>query len=169
MYRAFTLILIWTMAVSLTAYPQAQPQKPAAAAPQEEAPPVMAVPKDYHYNQRGRRDPFLNPVPKPVVEPKAAAAAAVVAARPPGLKGVLVAEAEIAGIVVSREPSMNVVTIAAPGNKKYFARIGDALFDATVKSIKADSVTFALTNPGTERNSPREIERKMRPLPGEHK
>ena len=155
--------------MSSTVYPQAQPPKPAAAAaPQEEAPPAMAVPKTYHYNPRGRRDPFMNPVPKPVEPPKPTAAT-VAAARPPGLKGVAVAEAEIAGIVVSREPSMNVVTIAAPGNKKYFARIGDALFDATVKSIKADSVTFALTNPGTERNAPREIERKMRPLPGEHK
>jgi len=165
MHRVLVLISISTV-LSLPAYPQAQPQKPAQAAPQDEPPPVLTVPKDYHYNARGRRDPFVNPVPKPVVK---APAAPPVSVRPPGLKGVLVAEADIAGIVVSREPSMNVVTIAAPSNKKYFARVGDALFDATVKSINSDSVTFALTNPGPDRNAPREIVRKMRPLPGEHR
>src|SRR5262245_13996078 len=105
------------------AFPQAQPQKPAVPPqPQEEQAPVLAVPKDYHYNARGRRDPFVNPVPKPVQ--RAAAAPPPPVVRPPGLKGVLVAEADIIGIVVSREPSMNVVTIAAPGGKRYFARVG---------------------------------------------
>lgn len=124
----------------------------------------LAVPKDYHYNARGRRDPFVNPVPKPVVKPSEAPAQAV---RPPGLKGVLVAEAEVIGIVVSREPSMNVVTIQAPGGKRYFARVGDALFDAVVRGIKEDSVTFAVTAPGVDqRNTAREIVRKLR---GENK
>jgi hypothetical protein len=78
------------------------------------------------------------------------------------LKGVLVAEADIIGIVVSREPSMNVVTIAAPGGKRYFARVGDSLFDAVLRGIRADSVTFAVTAPGPDPNAPKEIVRKMR-------
>ncbi len=164
-YRVFILISILTLAFSLTVFPQAAEQKPpAAAAPPEEPPPVLAVPKDYHYNPRGRRDPFVNPVPKPK-----AAVVAPPSARPPGLKGVLVAEAEIAGVVVSREPSMNVVTIAAPGGKRYFARVGDSLFDAVVKSIKMDTVTFALTNPGGDAKAAREIVRKVRPMPGDDK
>ena len=146
------------------AFPQAQPQKPAAPPqPQEEQAPVLSVPRDYHYNARGRRDPFVNPVPKPVQ--KAAAAPPPPVVRPPGLKGVLVAEADIIGIVVSREPAMNVVTIAAPGGKRYFARVGDSLFDAAVRSIRADSVTFTVTAPG-DQNAPKEIVRKMR---GENK
>jgi hypothetical protein len=144
------------------AFPQAQPQKPAAPPQQQDdQPPVLSVPKDYHYNARGRRDPFVNPVPRPAPKPTPP----VQAVRPPGLKGVLVTEAEIIGIVVSREPSMNVVTIAAPGGKRYFARIGDSLFDAVLKGIRADSVTFTLTAP-VEPNAPREIVRKMR---GENK
>jgi hypothetical protein len=146
------------------AFPQAQPQKPAAPPQQEDVPPVLSVPKDYHYNARGRRDPFVNPVPKPVqrVTPQPV----VQAVRPPGLKGVLVAEADIIGIVVSREPSMNVVTIAAPGGKRYFARVGDSLFDAVIRGIRADSVMFTVTAPGADPTAPKEIMRKLR---GENK
>jgi hypothetical protein len=160
--RVSTLIGLSILGVGL-AFPQAQPQKPAALPQQEDPPPVLSVPKDYHYNARGRRDPFVNPVPKPVQKAAPVQPAIV---RPPGLRGVLVTEADIIGIVVSREPSMNVVTIEAPGNKRYFARVGDALFDAVLKGIKADSVTFAVTAPGADPQAAREIVRKMR---GENK
>ena len=170
-YRRVILTVILISGMSLPALPQAQQQKPPAAAPAAapagaQAPPEepaspLAVPKDYHYNARGRRDPFVNPVPKPVAK-AAPPPPPAVAARPSGLKGVLVAEAEVIGIVSSREPSMNVVTIQAPGGKRYFARVGDALFDAVIKSIKADSVTFAVTAPGLDASVPREVVRKMR-------
>src|SRR5262249_14985151 len=161
--RVSTSIGLLVLGGSL-AFPQAHPQKPAAPVPapqqQDETVPVLAVPKDYHYNARGRRDPFVNPVPRPVQ--RAAPAAPPQAVRPPGLRGVLVAEADIIGIVVSREPSMNVVTIAAPGGKRYFARVGDSLFDAVLRGITADSVTFTVTAPGLDPSDPKEIVRKMR-------
>lgn len=136
-----------------------------AAFPQEEPPPVLTVPKDYKYDARGRRDPFINPVPKPAVVVNKPAISVV---RPPGLKGVLVAEAAIAGVVTSKEPSMNVVIINAPAGRTYFARIGDELFDAVVKEIRLDTVTFALNSPGSgTRSTPREIVKKVRPTPGE--
>src|SRR4051794_35915906 len=109
MYRVCFFMSILVAGLSLPAFPQAQPAKPPAAAPVEEPPPVLAVPKDYHYNARGRRDPFVNPIPKPVRQAEKAPPPPV--ARPAGLKGVLLSEAEIAGVVVSREPSMNIVTI----------------------------------------------------------
>src|SRR5712691_3471466 len=115
-----TFIFILTLSpLGFSQAQQPQPQKPP-----EEPPPALTVPKDYRYNARGRRDPFVNPVPKPKV-----AVVAPPVARPPGLKGVLVTEAQIRGVVTSGEPSMNVVIIAAPGAKApYFAREGDALF-----------------------------------------
>ena len=161
--RASTSFGLLILGLSL-GFPQAQAQKLAAPPQQQdEQAPVLSVPRDYHYNARGRRDPFVNPIPKPVQ--KAAPPPPAQAVRPPGLKGVLVAEADIIGIVVSREPSMNVVTIAVPGGKRYFARVGDSLFDAVIRGIRADSVTFAVTAPG-DQNAPKEIMRKMR---GENK
>ncbi|HEY2384252.1 MAG TPA: hypothetical protein VGK48_24015 [Terriglobia bacterium] len=157
------LTFVFGLALSPAVFPQARGQKPETAPPEEQAP-ALAVPKDYHYNARGRRDPFVNPVPKPVA--KVAPPPPAVAARPPGLKGVLVAEAEVIGIVVSREPAMNVVTIQAPGGRRYFIRVGDALYDAVVKNIKSDSVTFAVTAPGGDQKASREIVRKLR---GENK
>lgn len=150
---------------SLTVFPQAQPQT--QAPPVVEDSPVLSVPKDYRYASRGRRDPFVNPVPKP----KGAAAAALEPPRPPGLKGVALREALIAGVVTSKEPQMNVVIISAPGARApYFAHVGDELYDAVVKSIKLDTVTFALTASASEGDPkmPREIVRKVRPTPGEN-
>jgi hypothetical protein len=151
------------LALGPMVFPQVQPQKP-----QEEPAPPLSVPKDYRYNARGRRDPFVNPVPKPAGQ--RAAPATQLPQCPQGLKGILVAQAAIAGVVTSREPSMNVAIIAAPGGKTYFARVGDALCDAVVKTIKLDAVTFVVT--GTEGNAQtpaREIVRKVRPTPGEEK
>jgi hypothetical protein len=82
------------------------------------------------------------------------------------LKGVLIAEATIAGVVTSREPSMNVVIINAPAGKTYFARVGDELFDASVKEIRLDTITFAL-NSSPNTSGAREVVRKVRPAPGE--
>jgi len=123
------------------------------------------VPQDYRYQSRGRRDPFVNPIPKPTVPVVPPAPP-----RPPGLKGVLVREAQIAGVVTSKEPNMNVVIISAPGARAaYFARVGDELFDAVVRNIQLDTVTFALTARGNDPQAPREIVRKVRPKPGDEK
>lgn len=170
MYRAIILLGVLSLAVSPMAFaqaPAAKPAAPAAAPPPEEPPPPLAVSKDYKYNQRGRRDPFVNPVPKPVQAQRASAPPP--AARPDGPRGVLVAEVQVVGIVSSREPSMNVVTIAAPNGKRYFLRVGDSIYDAVVKSIKSDSVVFSLTTPGLDPSIPREIERKMHASPGDQK
>jgi hypothetical protein len=168
MYRVLILFGILSVAASAPAFSQAQPAaKPSAeAAPPEEPLPPLSVPKDYRYNPRGRRDPFVNPVPKPIQK---TVVVATPSARPDGPKGVLVAEVQIAGIVTSREPAMNVVTIAAPGGKRYFLRVGDAIYDAVVKSIKSDSVTFALTTPGLDPSVPRERTLKMHTTPGDQK
>lgn len=157
----FSSVLIFGM--SLTVFPQAQTQALSVVADDT---PVLTVPKAYRYNSRGRRDPFVNPVPKPK-----GTAAALEPPRPPGLKGVAVREALIAGVVTSKEPAMNVVIISAPGAKApYFAHVGDELYDAVVKSIKLDTVTFALTATASagDPTTPREIVRKVRPTPGEN-
>jgi hypothetical protein len=164
--NVFIFILFAFLALGTMAFIQVQAQKPP-----EEPPPPLSVPKDYRYNGRGRRDPFVNPVPRrgPTSESRPNAPPPPDCPTP-GLKGVLVSQATLAGVVTSREPSMNVAVIAAPGGKTYFARIGDALCDAVVTSIKLDSVAFAVTAPtGNDQKAPREIVRKVRPTPGDNK
>jgi hypothetical protein len=161
---AFSVLAFSTLAftgAAWTAEAAAQAAQTQGAAPAaDDPPPVLAVPPGYNYSPQGRRDPFVNPIPKPEsTEPE------VPAIRPPGLRGVLVNEAVIAGVVTSREPSMNLAVILAPGNKTYFASRNDTLFDAVVKDIQTDSVVFALTLPGRSAEPqlpPREIVRKVR-------
>jgi Tfp pilus assembly protein PilP len=144
---------------------QQNQQNPQATA-QVEPPPVLAVPAGYRYEPRGRRDPFVNPIPKPIeAEP-----APPPVMRPPGLKGVLVAEAKLQGVVSSREFSMTKVIILAPGNKTYFAAKGDYLFDAVIKDIQPDAVVFTLLpKPNAPQPTIRELVRKVRPTTGENK
>ena len=65
---------------------------------------------------------------------------------------------------------MNIAIISAPGGKTYFARVGDALCDAVVRTIKLDVVTFMPSlPPGSDQTGVRVIERKVRPAPGDVK
>ena len=139
--------------------------KPAAPAPPpivvEDPPPAMAVPQSYKNDMRGRRDPFINPVPKP---PKPEPEIPLV--RPPGLKGVLFSEAVIKAVISSKVPEMNRVVITAPGGKTYFAKKGESLFDAVVKEIQWDGVVFELRSRDREgKTTAREVIRKVRPAP----
>ena len=170
MVKRVFILGIFVLALSSMGFSQAPAPKP----PEEPLSP-LSVPKDYHYNGRGRRDPFVNPIPKPAAN---AQNPAVVGGgpRPPqcpqaqGLKGVLVGQAAIAGVVTSREASMNIAIISAPGGKTYFARVGDALCDAVVRTIKLDVVTFMPSlPPGSDQTGVRVIERKVRPTPGDVK
>jgi hypothetical protein len=166
MYRAVFSIYFLIAGLSLSIEARAQAQQAPPPAPEVEPPPLLTVPPGYRYDPRGRRDPFVNPVPKPAVEEQPAPPPVV---RPPGLRGVLVNEATIIGVVTSKEPGMNVVVIQAPGARIYFAARGDSLFDGVVKEIKADAVVFEL--PGIRRQGeptpPREVVRRVRATPGE--
>ena len=163
MYRFLILIFLVTAGAVLDLDAQAKGKaKGKAKAPVEvdTGPPPMSVSPSYRYERKGRRDPFINPVPRPVTRTDRSTVPVV---RPPGLKGVLVTEASVSAVVTSKEPNMNVAVIAAPGGKTYFARPGDALFDAVIKEIRSDGVIFTLSTPaGTSTTAPREIERKVR-------
>lgn len=143
----------------MAAFAQAAQQP--AEVPQD-PPPAMSVPEGYKYDQRGRRDPFVNPVPRPVdPEPE------IPAVRPPGLRGILISEVTIAGVVSSEEPGMNRAVLLAPGNRRFFAAPGDVLFDGVVKEIQKDGVVFELRSPNREGNNTqtREVVRRVRPTP----
>jgi hypothetical protein len=164
MLRRLTIPLLLAASVAQAGLAQTPAPAKGATPPkqEDEAPPAMAVPPAYKFETLGRRDPFVNPIPKPV-----APVAPAPASRPPGLKGVLVSEAAVTAIVVSREaPELTRVAITSPGNKTYFAHKGDALFDGVIKDIQKDAVVFELTSKNLDgKTTTREVVRKIRSTP----
>lgn len=158
-------VLVAGLSASWAQAPQTKAAAPPAQPPaqQQEERPRGPVPPGYKYQPSGRRDPFVNPVPKR--DPEAEQKAAIPVVRPPGLKGVLINELTIAGIVTSREPGMNVAAVLAPGNRTFWAFPGDELLDGLVKEIRSDSVVFTIRPlPGAPPNpaAPKEVTVKIR-------
>jgi hypothetical protein len=153
--------LIATLAFAIYAQTPAAPP-PAQPKPVEEPPPAMSVPQSYRFQTRGRRDPFVNPVPKPPTP-----VATVPVERPKGSKGVLLSEAKILGVVYSSEaPDMTRAMISSSGGVTYFLRKGDQLFDAVVKDIQRDGVVFELSIKDRDgKDTTREVVRKLTPTP----
>jgi hypothetical protein len=169
------LVIPIVLAAALPAASQQQPQKPQATTQTQQASipdplPPLSVPAGYKYDARGRRDPFVNPIPKPAPEEVAAPVV-----RPPGLKGLLMSDAKLMGVVTSKDLAMNKVIILAPGNKTYFASRGDTLWDAVIKDIQPDAVVFSTVtpqHPGQQANAAqpsRDVVRKVHPSTGENK
>jgi hypothetical protein len=121
----------------------------------DEPAPALSVPEGFKYETLGRRDPFVNPIPKPPP-----AAPLIPTVRPGGLPGVLLAEAQIKGIVTSRDPGIRTMAIiSAPGTPQritYYAKKGDVLFDAVVKEIRTTEVVFTMISPTTKQPVNRE-------------
>lgn len=171
-YRTAILMMFLAGIQTAPAFAQVRPQTPPQspqAEPQEEPRPVLAVPPGYHYEARGRRDPFVNPIPKPQApEPE------VQTVRPPGVKGALVSEVIVAGVFVAKDdPAMTRAILQIPGLKApVIVSRGEVLFDAVIKEVRPDSVVFTLLSPGIKPDSPsenREVVKKLRSTAGEKK
>jgi len=124
-----------------------------AAKKVEDPPPALAVPAGYRYEPRGRRDPFVNPVPKPLQAGNDEKPRPLV--RPDGLPGVLVSEVKLSGIVHSADKEMNKALLVV-GKNTYFAKKGDSLFDGVVKEIRPNEVVFAMVSATTRKPANRD-------------
>ena len=168
MYRiGLVMLLMWALAPASSAVPMAVQESGQTAEPEEERLP-LSIPSGYQYSPAGRRDPFVNPVPPPP-PPVVIAGRIIPAVRPPGLPGVLMNEAQLIGLVISRDTTMrSVVVIRAPGARTFFAEVGDELLDAVIKRIGSDTVVFELKPlPGREDEEREEVERRLNSAPGE--
>lgn len=157
-YSTSILALGFAVALAFPAFPQAgkPADKPSTAKEADVTPPpVLGVPPGYRYDSGGRRDPFLNPIPKPETGPEAPVV------RPPGLRGLLLAETSINGTVVSPVAGMTRAVIIGPGRKTYFAARGDSLYDAIVKEIRSDAVVFTVISPSTRQPTEQEVVRSV--------
>ena len=166
------MVALPVMAQTKAPAPQAPPKAPAAT-PAPEAPPVLGVPPGYEYLPHGRRDPFVNPVPKP---PPGAARPDTPhePPRPPGLRGATVDEVMLTGVFVSKnDPSMSRAILQVPGLRApVIASRGDVLFNAVIKDIRTDSVVFTKIPPGSKPVAAPEGDeeiKKLRSTPGDKK
>ena len=131
-------------AVSAESMPAAKQAKPAApargtakpAAPATPPPsqPLPTVDPAYVYEPAGRRDPFISLIGRGEDQRSPAV-------RPPGLSGLLIGEVTVKGVMKDRTGFL--AMLRAPDNKTYTARVGDKLFDGTVKSISQEKVIFS--------------------------
>lgn len=111
-------------------------QTPAPAPAQNpQSPP--APPPNYRYSSDGRRDPFVSLVNRGTTDPRQGQAARV---RPEGLRGLLIDEVVVKGILESR--GGYVAMLGAPNGKSYSVRPGDRLMDGVVRSITPQAVVL---------------------------
>jgi hypothetical protein len=108
----------------------AKPGAPAAPPKQ----PLPTVDPAYLYEPAGRRDPFISLIGRGEDQ-------RTTEVRPAGLSGLLIGEITVKGVVRDRNGFL--AMLRAPDNKTYTARVGDKLFDGTVKSINQERVIFS--------------------------
>ena len=138
------------------------PAAPAHAAPATPVPTSQAVVvPTYKYETKGRRDPFRSLDVSATIQ-----ASTAPAVRAPGLKGQLVSEINLAGIVKSKNQYMAMAT--GYRGKTYFLQPNDDLYDGKVIEIKSDAVVFSqtLTDSQGKRLSQRVV-KKLYPTRGE--
>jgi Tfp pilus assembly protein PilP len=118
----FGLTLVWTLCVAVDARAQ-QPAPPAQVALDERS----------AYDAGGRRDPFLSLTSRGDALPNGGV-------RPLGVKGLLIAELSLRGVVRSGERFLGMVE--GPDKRTYTITAGEQLFDGTVRVVTADAVVF---------------------------
>ncbi len=105
--------------------------KGSLAAPAAEAP---ARPDDRAgYEPAGRRDPFVSLLSRGETR-------LPVGGRPLGVKGLLISELSVRGVL--RTNGKLLAIVQAPDHKNYTVHPGDALYDGNVKVVATDAVIF---------------------------
>ena len=136
--------------------PPAQPQ--AKPAPPAQPPPPTPDP-GYTYNPDGRRDPFVT------LAGRGEAGVGPGMPRPTGVAGLLIGEVNVKGVLRDRDGYL--ALLQAPDNKTYTVRVGDKLFDGTVKSINQEKVVFSQNvNDPLSLVKQREVPKPVRPGEG---
>jgi Tfp pilus assembly protein PilP len=114
-----------------------------------------AAPGTYTYDPQGRRDPFVSLLKRIDADtgPKT---------RPPGIKGFLIQEVALKGIV--KTPKGFTAMLLGTDGKSYFVTTGDRLFDGQITAVDAITVTFRqeVTDPLSTVKS-REVKKTLYP------
>jgi len=143
-FALYVVMICFAFSQALAQQPSKSNQGKTPTAPTE-APPSSPVPTSqavvvptYKYEAKGRRDPFRSLDVSSTIQ-----ASTAPTVRPPGLKGQLVSEINLAGIVKSKNRYMAMAT--GYRGKTYFLQPNDDLYDGKVIEIKSDAVIFSQT------------------------
>jgi Tfp pilus assembly protein PilP len=162
------------MAIVVGSMPRAGAQSTAAkngkAAPSATAntvlapTPMPAQPEgdlNYKYEVRGRRDPFRS---LDVASTFQTTQAPIV--RPPGLKGQMVSEIRLVGIV--QAPSGMLAMAQGYKDRSFLLRPNDILYDGKILEIRKDAVVISQTLKDTEgKTLTQQVVKKLQPTRGE--
>lgn len=167
--QAILLIGAWiTMEASLLAVqppptkPAVVPPPPADSATSQNAAAPPAGDMNYKYEIRGRRDPF-RPLDVAAASFQTTQAPIV---RPPGLKGQLVSEIRLVGIVETRSGILAMVQ--GYRSRTFFLHANDALYDGKVAEIRKDAVVFSQILKDTQgKTMTQQVVKKLQPTRGE--
>ena len=131
---AFVLALMLATAPALVAQAPVPAPPAAAAAPAADLP---SPPADYTYATGGRRDPFMS-----LAGPRGPILETQVGVPPPGIRGILVDELSVKGIVLSNGSYVAMVSGAGGKTQTYTVKAGGQLRDGVVQSITADAIVI---------------------------
>jgi len=132
LFPAFTII--WSLTLAVHAGAQAAPAAGArAGTPAPATSPAPAAVDRAAYDAAGRRDPFVSLANSGTSLPEGGA-------RPAGVRGLLISELTLRGVVKSQQRLL--ATVQGPDKRTYTVANGDQLLDGTVKVITAEAVVF---------------------------
>ncbi|HEV2423585.1 MAG TPA: hypothetical protein VGZ29_02030 [Terriglobia bacterium] len=132
----------------------------AASAPRENKPQPRPGPRGVADAALYLRDPFRAPEEaKPAAKPVAAQP------RPPGVRGLLVQQIRLQGIVREEVSHRMMAMVAGQTNLSYFLREGDQLFDGQVSRITSDTLYLRRTGP-IPATVPKEVALRIEPDAG---
>jgi type IV pilus assembly protein PilP len=132
-------------ATSTTTTTSTQSEEPTMQQSLQEILEEPTAPDAYHYDPKGRRDPFQSLIgPAPALQP---------GQRPAGPAGFLIDEIKLQGVVKTRQQGL-VAMVNGPDNKGYLVKVGDKVLDGEVIRITSTSIVFR-----QEVNDPTRIER----------
>lgn len=140
------LTIVWSLGLAAHAGAQATPVTQTASKPADER---------AAYDPDGRRDPFTSLA-------LSGSSLAPASNRPAGVRGLLISELSLRGVVQSHQRLL--ATVQGPDKRTYTLSNGAQLLDGTVKVITADAVVFLqqVTDPLSPIKQ-REIRKTLRP------
>ncbi|MEW5975644.1 MAG: pilus assembly protein PilP [Acidobacteriota bacterium] len=136
-------------------------EAPAAPRPTQGQVAEQAAVPPYRYEAKGRRDPFRTLDVQTSIQ---ATSAPIV--RPPGLKGQLVSELKLVGIVRTKDGPMAIVE--GYRNRTFFMRPKDDLYDGKVLEIRPDRIVLSQTLTDSQgKTLTQQVTKKLYPTRGE--